>query len=92
MDDSEQGLDLFKYLGVIIHWWWVIVVVAVLSVATAYTYSTLTKTTVYRAQATILIQESGSGRALGLSDVQASGRWCRPTASCCAAPGFFGWL
>ena len=73
MDDSEQGLDLFKYLGVIIHWWWVIVVVAVLSVATAYTYSTLTKTTVYRAQATILIQESGSGRALGLSDVQASG-------------------
>ena len=72
MQEEEQSVDLGRYIAVLLHWWWAIALVFAILVAGAYTYSTLIKKTVYRARSTILIQESRSGLAPGLGDIQAS--------------------
>ena len=72
MDDESQGIDLARYLGLLMHWWWITAVVVVLFVALAYVYSTVTKSTVYSARATIQVQETRSGRSPGIGDIQAS--------------------
>ncbi len=72
MDEETQGIDMGRYIGLVLRWWWIIAAAVVLFAALAYVYSTSTKSTVYTAKATILIQESRSGLAPGFGDVQAS--------------------
>ena len=42
MEDEEQGLDLGRYLGVLLHWWWVIGLAVVVLAAAGYGYSRAT--------------------------------------------------
>ena len=73
MEDEEQGLDLGRYLGVLLHWWWVIGLAVVVLAAAGYGYSRATKTTtVYTAQATILILESRTASAPSFGNISAS--------------------
>ena len=71
MEEEEQGLDVGRYFGVLLHWWWVVVLIVALFAVLAYVYSTLTKTTVYRTHATLLIQELSSGVGPSLGNIVA---------------------
>ena len=72
MDEQEQGIDVSRYIGVMLHWWWAIAIVVILLAGVAYAYSQAIKSTSYRTRATILIQESRSGIGPALGDIQTS--------------------
>jgi len=77
MEQEEQSIDLARYLSVLLRWWWIVALVVVLLLLIAYVYSTVAKTTIYRAHATILVQEARSGLAPGLGDIGASQQLAR---------------
>ena len=70
--EEEQSIDIGRYVGILLHWWWIVALGVLVFAGVAYGYSTIVKDTVYRARATILIQESRSGLAPGIGDIQAS--------------------
>ena len=72
MEQEEQSIDLSKYMGVFLRWWWLIGLSAFALIIAALVYSTLTKTTVYNARATIMVQDPGSGSAPSLGDLRLS--------------------
>ena len=54
------------------HWWWAIASICVVLIVAAYIYSTLTKTTVYNARATKMVQDPSSGSVPSLGDLRLS--------------------
>ena len=95
MDEETQGIDLSRYLGLILRWWWIVAAAVILLAALAYVYRTASKSTVYTADATILIQESRSGLAPGFGDIQASQELTRTyqelLTTCRSVPALPSW-
>ena len=72
MEQEDQTIDLGRYLGVAIKWWWALALVTFLCIVLAFVYSTVTKSTVYTARATILVQDSRSASSPTLGNIGGS--------------------
>ena len=70
MEAQEDSLDLRRYLEILLRWWWVIALAIAATSLVGYLMSS-NQTPLYRAQATILVQQSQS-TAPTFGDVQAS--------------------
>ena len=70
MEAQEDSLDLRRYLEILLRWWWVIALAIAAISLVGYLMSS-NQTPLYRAQATILVQQSQS-TAPTFGDVQAS--------------------
>ena len=56
----------------VINWWWALALVTFLCIVLAFVYSTVTKSTVYTARATILVQDSRSASSPTLGNIGGS--------------------